>query len=66
MLPSLYWVAGKELVVRDYTMNLAGSPRVTGRMTTFYKVKYELAPSYLSGHLPEQSVNITMRMCTSQ
>ena len=27
-------------------------------MTTFYKVKYELAPSYLSGHLPEQGVNI--------
>ena len=29
-------------------------------MTTFYKVKYELAPSYLSDHLPEQSVNITV------
>ena len=29
------------------------------RMTTFYKVKYELANSYLSDHLPEQSVNIT-------
>ena len=28
-------------------------------MTTFYKVKYELAPSYLSDHLHEQSVNIT-------
>ena len=43
-------------------MSLAGSPRVTGwarQMTTFYKIKYELAPSYLSDHLPEQSVNIT-------
>ena len=29
------------------------------RMTTFYKIKYELAPSYLSEHLLEQSVNIT-------
>ena len=29
------------------------------RMTTFYKVKYEFAPSYLPDHLPEQSVNIT-------
>ena len=29
------------------------------RMTTFYKIIYELAPSYLSDHLPEQSVNIT-------
>ena len=24
----------------------------------FYKIKYELAPSYLPDHLPEQSVNI--------
>ena len=30
------------------------------RMTTFYIVKYELAPTYLSNHLPEQSVNITI------
>ena len=28
-------------------------------MTTFYKVEYELSPSYLSDHLPERSVNIT-------
>ena len=26
------------------------------RMTTFYKVKYEFAPTYLPDHLPEQSV----------
>ena len=35
------------------------SRRWARRMTTFYKVKYELAPSYVSDHLPEQSVTIT-------
>ena len=29
------------------------------RMSTFYKIKNELAPSYLSDHLPEQSVTYT-------
>ena len=29
------------------------------RMSTFYKIKNELAPSYLSDHLPEQSVTDT-------
>ena len=52
----------RERLYDDLGWESLSDRRWARRMSTFYKIKNELAPSYLSDHLPEQSVtNISFR-----
>ena len=52
----------RERLYDDLGWESLSDRRWARRMTTFYKIKNDLAPSYLSDHLPEQSAtNISFR-----
>ena len=60
LIVSGYWQGtSRERLYDELGWESSSDRRWACRMTSFYKIKYELAPSYLSDHLPEQSVNIT-------